>query len=244
MKDPTRAKVMYELNGKPMVHYVADLAYALGASRVIVIVGHQRELVTDYLSVSHPDARCVAQEPQLGTGDAVLQAEDALADFDGTVLVLSGDVPLLTQCTMRRLIEHHLSARAVATILTAMMDDPTGYGRIIRNPDGSVRQIVEHRDASEEVRRIREINSGIYLFDKKKLFEGLHHITPHNVQNEYYLTDVFGYFWKHHWLVSGLRAQQVEEIHGINTVQQLDQARIILESRVAQGATSNPPRGS
>lgn len=244
MKDPTRAKVMYELNGKPMVHYVADLAYALGACRVILIVGYQRDLVTDYLRVSHPDALCVTQEPQLGTGHAVLQAERALEGFDGTVLVLSGDVPLLTESTMRALIKHHLNARAVATILTAMMDDPTGYGRIIRNPDGSVRQIVEHRDASEEDRRIREINSGIYLFEKQKLFEGLHHITPHNVQNEYYLTDVFGYFWKHQWMVSALLAQQVEEIHGINTVQQLYQARVILESRLAQEVTPNPSSSS
>jgi UDP-N-acetylglucosamine diphosphorylase/glucosamine-1-phosphate N-acetyltransferase len=232
MKDPTRAKVMYELNGRPMLHYVADLADALGARRVVVIVGHQRELVTDYLRHSHPFAECVVQEQQLGTGHAVLQAGHSLAGFGGDVLVLSGDVPLLTRRTMLKVLEHHRTTGAAATILTAVVDDPTGYGRIIRNADGSVKRIVEHRDASEEERKILEINSGIYVFDKKKLFDGLRKIEPHNVQNEYYLTDVFEYFWKLQWTVSALMAEEVEEIHGINTVLQLEQAQGILESRL------------
>jgi bifunctional N-acetylglucosamine-1-phosphate-uridyltransferase/glucosamine-1-phosphate-acetyltransferase GlmU-like protein len=112
------------------------------------------------------------------------------------------------------------------------MSDPTGYGRIIRNPDGSVKRIAEHRDASEEERSIREINSGIYVFEKEKLFDGLKHISPNNSQNEYYLTDVFGYFWQHQWTVSALVADGEREIHGINTVEHLDRARGILESRL------------
>jgi UDP-N-acetylglucosamine diphosphorylase/glucosamine-1-phosphate N-acetyltransferase len=232
MKDPTRAKVMYELNGKPMVHYVADLAYDLGACRVIVVVGYQREVVINYLRTTHPEAQYVNQEQQLGTGHAVLQTEESLSDFEGDVLVLSGDVPLLTRQTTLNLLAHHCTTHAAATILTAMMEDPTGYGRIIRNADGSVKRIVEHQDATEEERRIREINSGIYLFEKKTLFDGLRHITPHNVQNEYYLTDVFEYFWGHRWTVSALLAKQAEEIHGINTVEQLEKAHALLEPRL------------
>lgn len=232
MKYPSRAKVMYEINGKPMIHYVADLAIELGSKKVVAIVGHERQVVIDYLGKSHPAVKCVIQEQQLGTGHAVLQAEQALASFQGDVLVLSGDVPLLTKRTMDNLIRHHFETGAVATILTAMVSDPTGYGRIIRNSDGSVKRIVEHRDASEEERRVLEINSGIYLFEKQKLFDGLHRVTPNNVQHEYYLTDVFEYSWIQHWPVSALVADHEDEIHGINNFDQLEQARTILNSRI------------
>ena len=239
MKDPSRAKVMYELNGKPMIHYVVDLAGDLGASNIVVIAGHQRQIVVDYLAKSHPSVACAIQEPQLGTGHAVMQSATALTGFKGDVLVLSGDVPLLTKWTMESLLGHHFDTGAVATILTSKMKDPTGYGRIVRNPDGSVKKIVEHRDASEEERKISEINSGIYVFDKEKLFDGLNHITPNNAQNEYYLTDVFEYFWRHQWTVSALVAEHEDEIHGINTFDQLEEARGILNARLGAAAVSS-----
>lgn len=231
MKDPSRAKVMYELNGKPMIHYVVDLAYDLGAREVVLIVGHQRETVAGYVRETHPDVLTAVQEQQLGTGHAVMQAADALKDFVGDVVVLSGDVPMLTVSSMQKLFRHHADANAVATILTAVLDDPTGYGRIIRNPGGFVEKIVEHRDADPQELLVKEINSGIYVFDKAKLFDGLAHINTNNAQHEYYLTDVFEYFWNHHWSVSALVAERQEEIHGINTVEQLEQAKLILEAR-------------
>jgi UDP-N-acetylglucosamine pyrophosphorylase len=238
MNDPSRAKVLYEINGRPMIHYVADLALTLGAADTVVIVGHPRQLVIDYLKKSHPNVTCAVQDPQLGTGHAVMQAEPALSAFSGHVLVLSGDVPLLTVDTMKRLLEHHGATGAVATILTSNMTDPTGYGRIIRNSDGSVNRIVEHRDASEDERKVKEINSGIYVFKKESLFDGLKHITTSNSQNEYYLTDVFGYFWQHRWMVSALLADDEREIHGINTIDQLEQARQILDARNVKRAHS------
>lgn len=231
MKDPSRAKVLYELMGKPMIHYVADLALELGTKPVVVIVGHQRQLVIDYLGKSHPMVACAVQAEQLGTGHAVMQAEPLLMGFRGDVMVLSGDVPLLTRTTMERLIAHHRTTGAAATILTAIMQDPTGYGRMIRNADGSVKRIVEHRDATDAERATKEMNSGIYVFDKERLFEALQNISPDNSQHEYYLTDVFEFFWKNQWTVSALVADSVDEIHGINTFEQLEQARGILASR-------------
>ena len=238
MKDPSKAKVMYEILGKPMVHYVVDLAFGLGMDRVLVVVGYQRETVSSYLAKSHPRVEIVVQAEQLGTGHAVLQAKDALQGFDGHVIVLSGDVPLLTRGSMDELIKHHGNTSAGATILTAEMPDPAGYGRILRNADGSVRKIVEHRDATPEELKVSEINSGIYVFEIDRLFEGLEHINPHNVQHEYYLTDVFEYFWKNNLKVSALKASNLDEIRGINTFDQLEEARGLMETRLSSESLS------
>ena len=236
MKDPSKPKVMYEILGKPMIHYVVDVAYELRADRVLVIVGYERQTVIDYLKTSHPQVECIVQAEQLGTGHAIMQVGPPLSDFIGDVVVLSGDVPLLTASTIESLLTHHRETplrRALATILTAELADAMGYGRIVRNSDGSVEKIVEHKDATPEEREIREINSGIYVFDKLKLFDALRHISPHNVQNEYYLTDVFEYFWRNHWRVSALKAADADEIRGINTVEQLEEACHVLEQRAA-----------
>ncbi|MEX2116004.1 MAG: sugar phosphate nucleotidyltransferase [Bacteroidota bacterium] len=232
MNDPGRAKVMFELHGKPMVHYVVDRAYSLRASRVIVIVGYQREFVMAYIRQSHPDAEAVVQLEQFGTGHAVMQADEALKDTDGDILVLSGDVPLLRKKTLESLIRHHRLSKVTATVLTAELEVPTGYGRVIRNSDGSVKKIVEERDTNSEERAVHEINSGIYLFQTRVLFEGLKHISPHNAQNEYYLTDVFEYFWRQHLVVSAVKASNPDEIQGINTVQQLEDARAAMKEPV------------
>ncbi|HXG01440.1 MAG TPA: sugar phosphate nucleotidyltransferase [Bacteroidota bacterium] len=229
MNNPAMAKVMYTINGKPMVEHVVHLALQLAADPIVVIVGWQKDSVINHLRTAFGErVECVVQEPQLGTGHAVMQAEPVLRRFEGDILVLSGDVPMLSQATARRLIEFHRASDARATVLTAILDDATGYGRILRDADGSVRGIVEHKDATPEQLAIREINSGIYLFDARLLFESLKHITPTNAQKEYYLTDVFQYFWRHQHRVSAVAASDPVEITGINTPEQLDAARRIM----------------
>lgn len=237
MRNSAMAKVMYTIGGKPMVEHVVDLAVHLKAKRIVAVVGWHKDSIINHLQRSGHIVTCVEQTPQLGTGHAVMQAEEALKGFTGDVLVLSGDVPLLSKTTVDRLITFHRSAPAAATLLTAILDDPTGYGRILRNNRKSVDEgphvvetghvvgIVEHRDATPEQREIREINTGIYVFDKEQLFEGLQHISNTNVQNEYYLTDVFQYFWKKHLPVRAVPVEEVVEVQGINTVEQLDAAR-------------------
>ena len=231
MNNPDMAKVMYEINGKPMVEYVLELAAAVQSARTLVIVGWQKQMVVDYLSKKIPTVEFVEQAQQLGTGHAVLQTEELLKDFEGDVLILSGDAPLLTEKTAKALIGYHRTSQAVATILTADIDDPTGYGRIIHNDDGSVKKIVEHKDASKKELGIREINSGIYLFNKQKLFDCLRQLSPNNVQGEYYLTDVFEMFWKNNWRVSAVKAIDTIEVMGINDPTQLEFARSIIASR-------------
>jgi UDP-N-acetylglucosamine pyrophosphorylase len=203
----------------------------LNSSNTIVIVGWQKRSIIDHLARTHKSVTCVAQEPQLGTGHAVMQAEPALHEFTGDVLVLSGDVPLLSYATMKALIDHHQSTAAAATVLTAELKDPSGYGRIVRNAQGRVLAIVEQKDATDDQRKVKEINSGIYVFDKVRLFEGLKHITPSNAQKEYYLTDVFAYFWNNKLPVQAVVAADPREIQGINTLAQLEEARAVMGGR-------------
>jgi len=233
MKNPEKAKVMYEISEKPMVEYVVELASKLLANRTLLIVGWQKQLVVEHFSKLSYKVEFVEQNEQLGTGHAVLQTIEPLKDFEGDVLVLSGDVPLLTEKTAKALIGYHRATEAVATILTAELNDPTGYGRIVHNDDGSVKRIVEHKDASKKDLTIKEINSGIYVFNKEKLFECLPLVKPNNVQGEYYLTDVFELFWKNNWRVSAVKAIDAIEVMGINDLKQLEEAQKIMEAKAS-----------
>jgi bifunctional N-acetylglucosamine-1-phosphate-uridyltransferase/glucosamine-1-phosphate-acetyltransferase GlmU-like protein len=149
------------------------------------------------------------------------------------VLVLSGDVPLLTEKTLRALLGYHRTTGAAATILTAEVEDPTGYGRIVKQKDESVRKIVEERDATAQEKKLREINSGIYVFDREKLFQALAAITPDNAQGEYYLTDVFEIFVTRGWRISAVKCLDPAEVAGINDLVQLESARQTMVARAA-----------
>jgi UDP-N-acetylglucosamine pyrophosphorylase len=222
MNNPDVAKVMYHVRGRPMIDHVMSLALKLESSKTVVVVGHRRNQVVRHVTGQFGEGiTFVEQREQLGTGHAVLQTERALAGFHGDVLVLSGDVPFLTKETLLNLVAEHRRCRAAATILTAEVDNPEGYGRILRQSDGSVRRIVEDRDASEAEKLVREINSGIYVFDKTVLFDALEHLGRHNVQNEYYLTDVFESFWRNGQKVTAVKASNYNEVRGVNTPEEL-----------------------
>ncbi|EFS04561.1 bifunctional protein GlmU, partial [Listeria seeligeri FSL S4-171] len=167
-------KVLHPVCGKPMVEHVVDQISTLDVDKVVTIVGHGAEKVQEHLAGK---SEFVKQEEQLGTAHAVLQAKAALAEKDGVTLVVCGDTPLIEASTMEALLKYHHEKRAKATILTTVIEDPTGYGRIIRDDLGIVEKIVEHKDATEKEQRISEINTGTYCFDNKALFEALEKVS-------------------------------------------------------------------
>ncbi len=222
-------KVLHKLNDRSMVHYVIDLAEKINSEKIVLIIGHKKELVEK--ECSSRNVNFALQSPQLGTGHAVQMTEPSFVGYDGDVLVLSGDVPLLTEKSIHALIEEHQRSNATATLLTADLEDPSGYGRIIRGEDGSVESIVEHKDANKEQLEIKEINVGIYLFDSKNLFNALKTVKNDNSQGEYYLPDVIPMFIEDSLTVRAVKSESFDETRGINTIDQLKEAETILNNR-------------
>lgn len=234
MGNPNLAKVLAPLNGTPLLGYVLQQSSDLQPDAVVVIVGHQREAVAAYVAETMPTAACVVQDQQLGTGHAVQQTAPLLASRHADVIILSGDVPLLTTATLQALVDRHRSGNAVATVLTARVPDPTGYGRIVRDADGNLLRIVEHKDASDEERAITEINSGIYVVRSESLYPSLSRVSNTNAQGEFYLTDIIGILQSDGLVVDAWCAPSWEELHGINTVADLEHARTLLHKRSLQ----------
>ncbi len=223
-----KPKVAHEVLGKPLVNWVLDAAEEAGIERLVTVVGHKREQV---IPLVEDRAEIVVQEEQRGTAHAVLSCSDALAGFEGSLLVLSGDCPLITSETMRALIDMRESNDAAVVVLTMEMPDPTGYGRIIREADGSVARIVEQKDASPEEAAVTECNSGFYCFDAKALFEALGQVGSDNAQGEFYLTDVLEISRNAGRAVLALPAKDPNECLGINTREQLAAVEEIARAR-------------
>nr|WP_325191026.1 bifunctional UDP-N-acetylglucosamine diphosphorylase/glucosamine-1-phosphate N-acetyltransferase GlmU [uncultured Selenomonas sp.] len=221
-------KVLHQAAGKPMLQHVIDAADAAGARRNIVVTGFGGEVVRQWIGDS---VEYVEQHEQLGTGHAVLQTKELLLGERGTIMVLCGDTPLLTAELLARFHEEHVQSGAKATVLTAMMPNAKGYGRIIRRENGEVLKIVEHKDATEEERAIHEVNAGIYCFDAQALFTALTEVTNDNAQGEYYLPDVLGILRNAGEKIWAVVADNYESTLGINSRSQLAVAERILRRR-------------
>ena len=222
-------KMLHPLCGLPMTAHVIRACRMAGIQRIVVVVGHEAEAVKAGLG---SEVEYVLQVQQKGTGDAVRAAQPLLGDWPGAILVLAGDVPLLPGAALSRLLKHHQETGAAATLLTAFMDDPTGYGRVVRNEAGKVRRIVEHRDASESERALKEWNPSLYAFDSAALWSSLADIQPVNAQGEFYLTDTIGLLSNRGALLEAVAAEDARDVLGVNNRAELAGCATILRHRL------------
>ena len=222
-------KVLHTVCGKPLSKWVIDASKAAGADKVCAVVGHKAETVKEVLGNV---CEFALQAEQKGTGHAVMQAIDVIKNSKGEVVILNGDTPLITAETINKAIEYHKNNGNQATVITAILDDATGYGRIVRDNDGSVLKIVEQKDASKEEKKINEVNSGMYVFDAQSLVYALDKITPNNAQGEYYLTDTLEILLSAGKKIGGYAISDNDEIRGINDRVQLNEAEKIMQKRI------------
>ena len=219
--DSDLPKVLHQIGNLPMITRVIQTANELGADRIIPVLGYKHELVQSALK--DEPVECVLQLQQFGTAHAVLQCHDTLENFNGNVLILYGDVPLITVDTLENLLSVHDDQGALGTILTADLSDPTGYGRVIRGENGDLSKIVEEKDATDEERAVKEINTGIYVFKSWTLFNLLPMVGNNNSQKEYYLPDVLNLILEKNDKVAIEKINNYFEIQGVNNPEQLSE---------------------
>ena len=216
------AKVLHPVCGVPMLTYSIAAARKAGARKIVVVIGHQAGRIRELFG--NDELIFVEQRALLGTGHAVLQAEEVFKDYTGTVVILCGDVPLIRPETVRALYDRHRSEEAVVTVLTTIPSEPAGYGRLVKTKEGSILKIVEERDATAEEKRIREINTGIYCVESLFLFDAVSKLCNRNAQGEYYLTDIVEIASKSGLRVTSTLAGDPVEVMGINSCQELEKA--------------------
>ena len=238
-----KPKVVHEVLGKPLVRWVVDAAKEAGADEIVTVVGHMREQV---IPLVEADTTVAVQQQQRGTADAVAAAGEALASFDGSLVVLSGDCPLITAETISALVRMREESDAAVVVFTMQLENPFGYGRIIRDEAGQVARIVEQKDASPEEAAVRECNSGFYCFDARALFDALTQVDSNNAQGEFYLTDVLAICREAGRPVLALTAADNDECLGVNSRMQLAEATRIMQQRInarhmAAGVTMMDP---
>lgn len=230
-------KVLHPLAGIPMIYYVMDLLKSFSLDKIAIVVGYQSEKVKSALfewkKTSNIEFDIILQEEQLGTGHAVLCTKKLFENYKGKIVILYGDVPLLKKETINEMIDKlNNNEDAVLAILTAILENPTGYGRILRNEKGEIKKIIEEKDASLEERKIKEINSGIYCVDKDFLFYALNKLDNKNVQGEYYLTDIVEIAVRENRKVVTIIAKNSNEVIGINDKFELERVTQFLNLQI------------
>ncbi len=226
-----KPKVLHEIFNKPLVSWVISACENIGSNENIVVVGHKGEEVQDFINKKHPKSVCVFQKEQLGTGHAVSMAKNALEEFNGTVLILCGDTPLITSESLKEFVEFHKSNNADITVMTSILDNPKGYGRIIRNESNGVSEIIEQKDCSEKQTEINEINAGMYCINWQSAKGFFNNLKNDNAQNEYYLTDIIKWGNENNLKVLGFVLENADETLGINSRVQLAEAFKIMNER-------------
>ncbi|NNK56875.1 MAG: bifunctional N-acetylglucosamine-1-phosphate uridyltransferase/glucosamine-1-phosphate acetyltransferase [Desulfofustis sp.] len=240
----SRAKVLHEVFYRPMLHHVLDSVAPLNPDTTIVIVGHQKEAVTAILD--DYKVTCCEQREQNGTGHAVLSARSLLADFQGTLMIINGDAPLLLTEHLEQMIEAHSSSGAALTIMTTALNDPTNYGRVISDSFGAVRAVVEEKDADDRQRAVKEINAGIYIGDAEIIFGALDRVTTDNAQGEMYLTDIVSIGVGDGQMVNKFEHPYPNHVLGVNSKVEMARAQRELSARrnrelMAMGVTMYDP---
>ena len=224
-------KVLHKLCGKPLLFYVLDACRKAGIEKLNVVVGFQKQRVIEAFA-GHDDIAWVDQTEQLGTGHAVMACEEVLASFAGDVLVIAGDMPLVRAETLTDLLRVHRSEAAVVSLASARLDDPTGYGRIIRDGSGRLSRIIEHNNCNDEQKRINEVNVSYYCFDCKALFKALRRLQPDSGKGEYYITDVIQILVADGGRSAILPDVSPEDGLGVNTPQDLVQVETLMRRRI------------
>jgi bifunctional UDP-N-acetylglucosamine pyrophosphorylase/glucosamine-1-phosphate N-acetyltransferase len=232
-------KVLHEVTGRPMLAYVLDACRSVGVEKIFVVVGFHAEQVKERFADDGKDIVWVQQSQQLGTAHAVMCCREHLGDFTGQTLILCGDGPLIRAQTLRTLLEKHEAEHSAATLATAVLDDPTGYGRIIRDAYGNIQGIVEESDCTPAQRAIKEVNPSYYLFNNQVLFNALTQVKPDNVKQEYYLTDALSVLIGAGNKVVAITAVRPEEAMGVNSRAQLSVASKIMQRRIQQELMDN-----
>jgi len=232
-------KVLHHILGQPILYYVLSLVGSLNPKNIFTVIGQGKGSVSDYIKNNFPKVKTVTQENQLGTAHAVCMVKEYKEDFGKNILILSGDSPLVNSETLKELVEYRVNSGSSVSLITSIIPNPEGYGRIIKDGNGNIVKIVEETDASPEERKICEVNSFIYCFEAESLFENIEKIKTQNNQKEYYLTDIVEMLVKNGKKVSCLKTSDYLEVMGINDRLQLSELESIMQKKINESLMKN-----